>query len=364
MAKEKDPVPDSPKGIQLVALDELHLDPNNPRLPENLHGAEEPKLIEHLYAQGSLDEIAQSLIDNGFFYHEPLIVTSRKTGGFTVLEGNRRLATLKILHHKKEAGEIALNDKASADVLVKLTNVPCYRVEHNDSNVYNFLGFRHIGGLKPWPPEAKARYILAEVDKIAKTDPTPFVDVARRVGSSAQSIRTFYLALAILKHAKTSFGIDSNRLQAEHRFGVWLRCMSSPDIRKHIGLGDPTQYKEVQDALQKLKKDALLEVITDLLPSGGSEVAVVADSRNVTDYGRILVTNEARKVLRKSHSLDLARQVIDQLALPERILKIKNSCEVILEEVQRTPMTPELSAAIEELHIRVRTMHALTREEK
>jgi hypothetical protein len=40
--------------------------------------------------------LAQSLLDNGYFGHEPLIVLEASSR-YTVLAGNRRLATIQIL---------------------------------------------------------------------------------------------------------------------------------------------------------------------------------------------------------------------------------------------------------------------------
>ena len=50
-----------------------------------------------------LEEIAQSFMDHGFFRNEPLIVTRVNGQGYTVIEGNRRLATLKVLRGAPES---------------------------------------------------------------------------------------------------------------------------------------------------------------------------------------------------------------------------------------------------------------------
>jgi hypothetical protein len=82
--------------IVLHRVTDLHLDPKNPRLPEDLSKSE-PGLLKYFYDNGVLEELAQSFLDNGFFEQEPLSVLARKPSGFTVVEGNRRLATLMIL---------------------------------------------------------------------------------------------------------------------------------------------------------------------------------------------------------------------------------------------------------------------------
>ena len=62
--------------------------------------------------------------------------------------------------------------------------------------------------------------------------------------------------------------------------------MNSPQIRAYIGLGDPRTYNEVQEAFNGLKAEPLKEVLDDLTPQSGRKKALLADSRDVTDYGR------------------------------------------------------------------------------
>ena len=230
--------------IQYIKVKDLCLDPQNPRLPENLQGGNQTELLIYLFENGSLEELAQSYLDNGFFEHEPLIVLRHgKKNERTVLEGNRRLAALMILHGFAEAGDLSFAGiQPPKGKLKELFDIPCYEI-NNREEVHNFLGFRHIGGLKAWSPEAKARYLVNEVARSIKSgEKDPFRVVGRRVGSNAQGVRNPYIALRILQYGREEFGIDSTYIQ-QNRFGVWLRCMNSTDIREYIGFGSATTYK-------------------------------------------------------------------------------------------------------------------------
>ena len=88
---------------------DLLLDPENPRLPEDLQGADQPELLRYLNDETVLEEIIRSLNDNGFFEHEPLIAyEDDELEGYVVLEGNRRLAALKVLLGAPEARDQGL----------------------------------------------------------------------------------------------------------------------------------------------------------------------------------------------------------------------------------------------------------------
>ena len=82
---------------QMINLDELHFDPQNPRLPVELYYANDETVLRHLLLKGDLVELMASLGQLGYSPAEPLLVIPRTEGGYVVIEGNRRLAALKLL---------------------------------------------------------------------------------------------------------------------------------------------------------------------------------------------------------------------------------------------------------------------------
>lgn len=346
---------------------ELALDPRNPRLPEDLQGVGQAVLLEWLYENGVLEELMRSMADNGFFEHEPLIVADEETDGFpaVALEGNRRVAALKILLSLPPADSI--EPPLKHDVLLTperrvelLGPIPCYVVAR--AEVHRYLGFRHIGGIKTWDPEAKARYIYSEVERAREKGATrPFLEVARAVGSNSQGIRNSYLSLAILRVARDEMAIDVSYV-LRNRFGVWLRCMTSSELRAYIGF--PTtarEYEDVQAQFRTLIGENLAEVVGDLSP-GPTGRPVLADSRDVTTYARVLSTPRAHDVLRRSSDLALAGQVVEELQLPHRISRATDGLKIIFEEVQRAALiTPDIRQAVDELWLAARSIEKAAR---
>lgn len=335
---------------ELVArdVDILDLDPKNPRLPEELAGKAQAALLRYLYDNLVLEELAQSFVDNGFFTHEPMIIMPSKGSRYTVLEGNRRLAALMILRGRPEAEGLSFDIEAPKGSLTRLKTIPCYQVK-NREEVYQFLGFRHIGGIKTWGAEAKARYIAREVEEaVERGSSAPFRDVGRRVGSNAPGIRNSYIALKLLRYARDEFAFDARILQNE-RFGVWQRALNSPDIRQYIGFGDAREYEEIQQALRELHEAHLKRVLSDLTPSGDTRKAVIEDSRDITDYGRILSHPKASRMLERYKDFYVAKQIVDEADLPKRIERIKRECEILLQEVQTAQPSQELLDAAKEL---------------
>ena len=322
-----------------IAVQDLRLDSSNPRLPEHLL-ADQPQLLKHLHATAALEELAKSFVDNGFFPHEPLIVSQRDADGkHDVLEGNRRFAALTILLRLPAAeacgAEFTLDPPPTQEQLARLRTVPCVVVEQRE-DVRGFIGFRHIGGIKAWGAEAKARYLLTEVRRVHDENPqdNAFAAVARAVGSNAQGVRNPYIAMRILIHGREQFGIDITAIQRS-RFGVWNRAMNAPALRSYIGFGSASTFDEIEAALKRLQEGPLREVLGDMTPAAGSSRAVLGDSRDVTIYAQVLQHKRAHEVLRQYNDLGLARQVVEQASVAERIRQAVRSIDILIQEISR-----------------------------
>jgi hypothetical protein len=59
--------------LKNIAIGRLHLDPANPRLPEEAQGSKKDELLPHLFAHFDLEEIAAPMAQNGYFDEEPLV---------------------------------------------------------------------------------------------------------------------------------------------------------------------------------------------------------------------------------------------------------------------------------------------------
>lgn len=346
--------------LKQVDVDDLSLDRDNPRLPEDLQGGSQEALLQYLSDQAVLEEIITSLNDNGFFEHEPLIAYDDDDLGLVVVEGNRRLAALMVLTEKPEAQELglepALDAPPTAARLASLEAVPVYVVDDREE-VQLYLGFRHIGGIKTWSAEAKARYLTDETDKAAKQGAErPFLAVARRVGSNSLGVRNSYTALALLRHARDEYGLPVGHV-VKRRFGVWMRCMTAQDVRHYIGLNGARSYEEVRAEIEEASGPGLKEVLGDLTPASGSKKPLLNDSRDVTVYGRILQHDVAHGVLRRYQDLQIARQIVEMADLPDRVLSLRDQVDVAQDEAQLADFSDELLNATDALFRSARALH-------
>lgn len=299
--------------LEQMSISDLLLDVRNYRLSS--HAAEsmadQAAIIAHLERHFDLDELAESFVSDGYRMEEPLVAVT-EGGGHIVVEGNRRLSTLKLLaspevrvalppRRREKWDNYATEAEASPHDLMRVPVV----VYPDRSQVQASLGFRHVSGIAEWSAESKARYIADLVN-----EGKDFRTVARMIGSRADYVRRQYYAHQALANAAND-GADVGR--PVRRFGVYYRALSSPQAREYIGLDweqDSAQppapdARAIEEAKAGNFKDFLSFLFGD-----EDHGPVITDSRQLTDLGRVLGDVEAAAVLRDERDFDLALEII------------------------------------------------------
>lgn len=100
------------KEIEREKVSNLLFDDQNFRFSEDASGASQKELLQILDRDFDPLSIGESLVDNGYFAEEPLVVIPKpSTDKFVVVEGNRRLAALKFLSNE-ELRELSIDKDA------------------------------------------------------------------------------------------------------------------------------------------------------------------------------------------------------------------------------------------------------------
>ncbi len=135
-----------------IALDKLLLDAKNPRLAELgiTEQATQFDLVKTLWEEMAVEEVAMSIAFSGYFDHEPLFVEPAINGSYVVIEGNRRLAAVKLLVDgtlRKKVKATKLPPVNATDT-AKLGTLPVKVTTRKDS--WRYLGFKHVNGPAVW----------------------------------------------------------------------------------------------------------------------------------------------------------------------------------------------------------------------
>jgi hypothetical protein len=297
----------SGKRIETEKVSRLLFDDQNFRFSEDASGKSQKELLKIIDRDFDPLSIGESLVDNGYFAEEPLVVISKpSTDKFIVVEGNRRLAALKFLLDK-DLRALSI-DKDGWEELAKrlkadISEIPVVKYEGRDE-LTTFLGYRHIAGILKWDPFAKARFINSLVERKGKH--ADFQHVARETGSKRPTIRDNYIAYRILLQAKEDFGIDTSKL--EKNFSVFYRALSNPFITNFIGLNKDKTPMELRNPISHKKADSLDELI-GFIHGTNKASAVMTDSRQLTKLGEVLSEEKAYRYLKINRNLEQAYQL-------------------------------------------------------
>src|SRR2546425_10201944 len=100
-------------GVEPIPVENLRLDPENPRLASVPGQITQKEILKTLWTEMAVDEVALSIAANGFWEEEPLFVipgTGTMSGKYVVVEGNRRLAAVQLLRSEALREEVGATD--------------------------------------------------------------------------------------------------------------------------------------------------------------------------------------------------------------------------------------------------------------
>lgn len=225
-------------GAQLRQVDvqSLRYDPKNPRLPSELLGKGQDEVLDFMVREQNVIELMGSIGENGYFPGEPLLVVESETekGVYVVVEGNRRFTAAKLLL-KPELAKSRKNAvrTASADADHRPTSLPCIVFPAREE-ILDFLGYRHITGIKPWDPLMKARYLRQLRDR---TPEITNADLARQIGSRVDHVERLLAGLAAYDEiAENAFFGIKNLSETTLSFSVLTTALNYSNIAEYIGL--------------------------------------------------------------------------------------------------------------------------------
>lgn len=165
-----------------IKVSDLLLDKANPRFVEIFgDNSDDDDLIRYMLKHEKADEIADSILDLGYFHtDEALWVSPSKEGKYIVREGNRRLSAVKALAEPEKFFDNKKNQ-------MKLDELPCLIYTDEDA-LDKRIRQRHTGEIiRGWSRLAKAKYAKMMFDK-GKSDQSSDLLKLSAVYSAAQKL--------------------------------------------------------------------------------------------------------------------------------------------------------------------------------
>jgi hypothetical protein len=342
--------------IQTEAPENLFLDPKNPRLGRhNIEkGLTQDEILLDVMKDWTLEELAVSFLESGFWPQEALIVVRDSVPGkkgqvFVVVEGNRRLAAIKMIA-KARARERNISDRWSEIIrgykaadFARLEQIP-YILKKSREEVRAYIGYRHVTGIKEWNPAEKAEYIahLIEHEKLT------YEQVRKRIGSKMPTVRQNYISYRLLLQMESkSDKIDVGKV--EDRFSVLYLSLRTRGVQTYLEIdieADPeTAKKPVPPS--KLKE---LENFARWLFGSKDQDPIISDSRQVDDFGRILENPSAVEYLERNErpAFSVARRMagVAESDVSSHVERAADEIEEALKAAHQHKASKRLQAAV------------------
>ncbi|MES2201221.1 MAG: hypothetical protein V4498_03120 [candidate division FCPU426 bacterium] len=241
-----------------VKLEDLLLDPNNPRfaeLGENVEVLEarfsEPRVQQATFekmkmAKFNVAELRDTIKELGFLPMDRLVVRKWKgldSGKYVVVEGNRRVSALRWLLDLHDAGKETFSDNQLEEfknldvLLLDETRAP-------KSARWILPGLRHVSGIKEWGPYQKARTVfeLRQTGKSAQ-------EVAQSLGLSTVEANRLWRAFLALEQMRSDE--EYGEFAEPKLYSYFEEVFKRPNVRGWLGWSDDKQKFEKNSELRE-----------------------------------------------------------------------------------------------------------------
>ena len=295
-----------------VALKNLYLDPENFRIIDKIKEADikpetgltevsQNKIMNILLGgnkASDIKDLIQSFQTNGFLNVNQIHAKKNSDGKYIVMEGNRRVATLKYIHQLFKKKEFELNN-LSEDIF---ENVPItiYSTEETKNHLI-IAGLDHISGKKKWPSKNQAEFLYKSINEHGYSQEELSLTLG---GFSKTEIRRSLKTYALMQmYKKNDIGIDDREIT----YTVFRTVVTRPEIRNWLKL----EFVEDGDCSIINKNDTNLEKLFSWIsPTAckekGYKETIIRNEGDVNLLAKIINDKNALEILETNGDLNWA----------------------------------------------------------
>ncbi len=354
------------KTVDLIPTEKLDFDPDNPRFYRlnNAHNVQ--AVIEEMLDDENVQDLMLSIGQKGYFPGEPLLVVKSKQtdGRYIVVEGNRRLAAVKLLNseilppnrRKNSIGEIK-----NGIVTNPPKELPCLLYDDR-RDVLRYLGYRHITGIKQWDSLSKAKYLAQLRDDFYPNLPQQqqMRSLAKEIGSRSDYVAQLLTALALYLKAEDDkfFGLPIQAKDIE--FSYITTALGYTNICDWLGLESRTDI-----TMSKLQAGNLKKIFAWMFAKDQQGRTILGETRNLDEMAAVVSSEEAVKVLEDNRKLSEAFLYTDgpQAALEKAMSEASVKLQIIWNMLPRIkPLTQSHLQQAEDLLDEIKAVRTYLRD--
>ncbi|RZK45323.1 MAG: hypothetical protein EOO61_00220 [Hymenobacter sp.] len=308
--------------IVYEAIENLLHDPDNPRLPVRLRGkADDDEAIQWMLRDATLTELMVTIAEVGFFPGEPLLIApvdvAKPEGPYWVVEGNRRLTAVKLILDPSRAKVFTETVKEISENAINkqdLEFLPVIKYNKRE-DILNYLGYRHITGVKPWGAFQKAVYL----EDLAKHEPYVSMNnderhlaMARVIGSTSEYVSRLVCGKKLYDFAEQKKLLNEQALNnMQENFTLLTTALYYRDIASFININPRDQE------LAGLNETDYQYLLNWIYKEVGGNRPVVTESRKLKELSAVVKSPIAITHLKESNDLNGALQIMDATSVAD-----------------------------------------------
>ncbi len=234
-------------------IEQIYLDPNNPRFVDDNWQTRLDEKIDHEAVQRDtqdkmvkfhdVDKLRINMEINGFLPIDQVIVREFKPNLYVVLEGNRRITAAKQILEMEEKG-VDIDE----DVLRSIRSINCLLYTGSDVEAaWIFQGLRHITGIKPWSAYNKAKLM----NRLLQEEGTNLTEVGKKFGLSPHGAGQWIRGYNAFRQAKDESEFSRETSESAYTYFQELFGRSNLPLREWMQwneseyrFGDATAFNE------------------------------------------------------------------------------------------------------------------------
>jgi len=272
-----------------IKLENLYFDPDNLRYDDDFTFNEIPKdrimnksnqLQVYKKLQNDISELKESIIENDFLYIEMIVADKIDGENYYIVEGNRRLASLKYISENYDIDDLKPNLK---NIMLNGLEV---KVNNKNYDEDILMGMRHITGIKHWNGFSKAKLVV----KLKDQKNYDFKSISKKIGKREADVKKQYFSFKLLQKMEND---GYTKFEVKNLYTIFYETLGKPAFR------DWLEWDEKKlEFLNKNNLDRFYKWITKIEDTNGTiRDEAISSSQTLREISKILDDEYALEVL-------------------------------------------------------------------
>ena len=238
-----------------LPVEQLRLDPRNPRLWEYEPTEDQDTIAKALQDDSYLDDLMKDMAQGVYNVAPPALLALEEEGGLTVVDGNRRLLSVRLLTEPDFAKRVVRKPvpEIDEDTAQALRKIACVVVMDSWEEIHRVRVRQQSATNSKWRTLIHAH----DFRRMLRNGDSP-ADLYRL---HPRTVSEWVNALNFLEQVNSA---AKEPWDKTYQFPILVKGLAQPAIRERLGLRDPESYKPDQKPLGSKKMALGLEFMLHL----------------------------------------------------------------------------------------------------